>query len=138
MKRNIFVTGFSGTGKTTVGREAARLLGWRFVDLTRISRRRPGKPIDAIFAADGEAHFRALESQALLAACAREGQVVSTGGGIVMSAANRKAMASNGAIVCLEARRKRYTRGCGRRAKARSRSCVQCLRQTTPCGAFAC
>ncbi len=103
MKRNIFVTGFSGTGKTTVGREAARLLGWRFVDLDEDIEAAAGKPIDAIFAADGEAHFRALESQALLAACAREGQVVSTGGGIVMSAANRKAMASNGAIVCLEA-----------------------------------
>ena len=103
MKRNIFVTGFSGTGKTTVGREAARLLGWRFVDIDDDIESAAGKPIDAIFAADGEAHFRALESQALLAACAREGQVVSTGGGIVMSAANRKAMASNGAIVCLEA-----------------------------------
>ena len=103
MKRNIFVTGFSGTGKTTVGREAARLLGWRFVDLDEDIEAAAGKPIDAIFAADGEAHFRALESQALMAACAREGQVVSTGGGIVMSAANRKAMASNGAIVCLEA-----------------------------------
>ena len=103
MKRNIFVTGFSGTGKTTVGREAAQLLGWRFVDLDEDIEAAAGKPIDAIFAADGEAHFRALESQALLAACEREGQVVSTGGGIVMSAANRKAMASNGAIVCLEA-----------------------------------
>ena len=103
MKRNIFLTGFSGTGKTTVGREAARLLGWRFVDLDEDIEAVAGKPIDAIFAADGEAHFRALESQALLAACAREGQVVSTGGGIVMNAANRKAMASNGAIVCLEA-----------------------------------
>ena len=103
MKRNIFVTGFSGTGKTTVGREAAQLLGWRFVDLDEDIEAAAGKPIDAIFAADGEAHFRALESQALLAACERDEQVVSTGGGIVMSAANRKAMASNGAIVCLEA-----------------------------------
>ena len=103
MKRNIFVTGFSGTGKTTVGRAAARLLGWRFVDLDEDIEAAAGKPIDAIFAADGEAHFRALESQALLAACARDGQVVSTGGGIVMSAANRKAMASNGVVVCLEA-----------------------------------
>lgn len=103
MKRNIFVTGFSGTGKTTVGREAARLLGWRFVDLDEDIEAAAGKPIDAIFAADGEGRFRALESQALLAACAREGQVVSTGGGIVMSAENRKAMAANGVVVCLEA-----------------------------------
>lgn len=103
MKRNIFVTGFSGTGKTTVGRAAARLLGWRFVDLDEDIEAAAGKPIDAIFASDGEAHFRALESQALLAACVREGQVVSTGGGIVMSGANRKAMAANGAVVCLEA-----------------------------------
>lgn len=103
MKRNIFLTGFSATGKTTVGREAARLLGWRFVDLDEDIEAAAGKSIDAIFAADGEAHFRALESQALLMACAREGQVVSTGGGIVMSAANRKAMSDNGVVVCLEA-----------------------------------
>ena len=103
MKPNIFLTGFSGTGKTTIGREAARILGWRFVDLDERIETDAGATIDAIFAAHGEPHFRALEARALLAACQDERQVVSTGGGIAESADNRAAMMRNGAVVCLEA-----------------------------------
>ena len=103
MKPNIFLTGFSGTGKTTIGREAARILGWRFVDLDELIEAGAGKSIDAIFADHGEPHFRALESQTLLAACEGERQVVSTGGGIAESAGNRSAMMQHGAVVCLEA-----------------------------------
>ena len=47
-------------------------------------------PIDAIFARHGEARFRAMETQALLAACEGERQVVSTGGGIITADANRR------------------------------------------------
>ena len=103
MKHNIFLTGFSGAGKTTIGREAARILGWRFVDLDECIEAGAGTTIDAIFAERGEPHFRALETQALLSACEAERQVVSTGGGIAESADNRAAMMQNGAIVCLEA-----------------------------------
>ena len=103
MKRNIFLTGFSGTGKTTIGREAARILGWRFVDLDERIEADAGMSIDAIFAAHGEPHFRALEARTLLDACGDERQVVSTGGGIAESADNRDAMMGNGAVVCLEA-----------------------------------
>ena len=103
MKPNIFLTGFSGTGKTTVGREAAQLLGWQFVDLDERIEAAAGMPIDAIFAQYGEPRFRAMETQALLDACQGERQVVSTGGGIVTADANREAMAANGAVVCLEA-----------------------------------
>ncbi len=103
MKPNIFITGFSGTGKTTVGREAARILGWRFVDLDECIEADAGTTIDAIFAEHGEPHFRALEAQTLLAACESERQVVSTGGGIAESADNRATMMQNGAVVCLEA-----------------------------------
>lgn len=103
MKRNIFLTGFSGTGKTTIGQEAARILGWRFVDLDERIEAEAGMSIDAIFAEHGEPHFRALEARTLLAACRGERQVVSTGGGIAESADNRDAMMGNGAVVCLEA-----------------------------------
>ncbi|MDE2688106.1 MAG: shikimate kinase [Chloroflexota bacterium] len=103
MKRNIFLTGFSGTGKTTVGREAARILGWQFVDLDERIEADEGTTIDAIFAEHGEPHFRAVEAQTLLAACESERQVVSTGGGIAESADNRAAMMQHGAVVCLEA-----------------------------------
>ena len=103
MKSNIFLTGFSGTGKTTIGREAARILGWRFVDLDERIEADAGTTIDAIFSERGEAHFRDLETETLLSACESERQVVSTGGGIAESAENRAAMMRNGAIVCLEA-----------------------------------
>ena len=103
MTPNIFLTGFSGTGKTTIGREAARILGWRFVDLDECIEADAGKSIDAIFAEHGEPHFRALEAQTLLAACKSERQIVSTGGGIAESADNRTAMMQHGAVVCLEA-----------------------------------
>ena len=103
MKPNIFITGFSGTGKTTIGREAARILGWCFVDLDERIEADAGTTIDAIFAEYGEPHFRALETQTLLAACESERQIISTGGGIAESAGNRAAMMQNGVVVCLEA-----------------------------------
>ena len=103
MTPNIFLTGFSGAGKTTIGREAARILGWRFVDLDEQIEADAGKSIDAIFAEHGEPYFRALESRTLFDACESERQVVSTGGGIAESADNRAAMMRHGIIVCLEA-----------------------------------
>ena len=102
--RNIFITGFSGSGKTTVGRIAARLLGWAFVDLDDEIEQTAGLAIEQIFARYGEAHFRRLERERLAAACERDMQVVSTGGGIVVDWRNRRAMERAGAVVCLEAR----------------------------------
>ncbi len=102
--KNIFITGFSGSGKTTVGRIAARLLGWAFVDLDDDIERTAGLAIEEIFAQYGEAHFRRLESERLAAVCERDMQVVSTGGGIVVDWRNRRAMERAGAVVCLEAR----------------------------------
>ena len=102
--KNIFITGFSGSGKTTVGRIAARLLGWAFVDLDDEIEQTAGLAIEQIFARYGEAHFRRLERERLAAACERDMQVVSTGGGIVVDWRNRRAMERAGAVVCLEAR----------------------------------
>ncbi len=103
MKSNIFITGFSGSGKTTVGQEVAGRLGWRFMDIDSEIVKEEGQPIEAIFKTKGEAHFRKLESQHLATVCERENQVVSTGGGIIMDERNLTLMAENGAVVCLEA-----------------------------------
>ncbi|MBM3944037.1 MAG: 3-dehydroquinate synthase [SAR202 cluster bacterium] len=103
MKANIFLTGFSGAGKSTVGREVARRMGWTFVDTDAEIVRIAGKPIPAIFSEDGEATFRQLEHKALAGVCARDRQVVSTGGGIVTRASNRALMQGHGIAVCLEA-----------------------------------
>ena len=103
-RSNIFITGFSGSGKTAVGREVARRLGWRFVDLDEKIVEVAGMPIEAIFAQQGEPHFRELEHDSLKRACRDERQVVSTGGGVPSDERNRRLMDENGVVVCLEAR----------------------------------
>ena len=104
MKQNIFITGFSGTGKTTVSREVARRIGWRFVDVDDEIVAHAGKPIEAIFDEHGEEHFRRLEGERLGTIAESKRQIVSTGGGIIMDDRNRQVMTGNGIVVCLEAR----------------------------------
>ncbi len=100
---NIVLTGFMGTGKSTVGRLLAARLGRRFVDMDDILSMRAGKPISAIFAEEGEPAFRSAEA-ALCAELAREqGLVISTGGGALVSAENRTTLGSSGVLVCLNA-----------------------------------
>ncbi|MBI4199897.1 MAG: 3-dehydroquinate synthase [Chloroflexi bacterium] len=101
---NIILTGFSGTGKTQVGRAVARLLGWEFLDTDEEVVRRAGKPIARIFAEEGEASFRALEGTVLQEACAGDRRVIATGGGAIMDPANQALMEARGLLVCLEAR----------------------------------
>ena len=103
LPRNIILVGFSGTGKTQVGQEAARLLGWEFVDTDEDIERRAGKPIRRIFAEDGEPAFRALERDRIRAACEGSRLVVSTGGGAPVDPDNRAAMLGGGTVVCLDA-----------------------------------
>ncbi|MBI2856069.1 MAG: 3-dehydroquinate synthase [Chloroflexi bacterium] len=104
MADNLILTGFSGTGKSHVGRLVAQLMGWDFVDTDEEIARRAGKPIADIFSQDGEAHFRQLEDEAITRACAMSHAVVSTGGGAIVDSANHRAMSTSGFIVCLEAR----------------------------------
>jgi 3-dehydroquinate synthase len=104
LRSNIFVTGFSGSGKTTVSREVARRLGWKVVELDKEIALFAGKSIEAIFADDGEQRFRQLEGDCLGAVAGKDRQVVSTGGGTVMEERNRLVMGENGVVVCLEAR----------------------------------
>ena len=99
----IILTGFSGTGKSAVGPLVAKQLGWAFVDTDDIVEKHVGKRILQIFADDGEQAFRDFESDALREACSRETTVISTGGGAVLRADNRRLLAESGFIVCLEA-----------------------------------
>lgn len=79
--RNIFVTGFSGSGKTTVSRIAARLLGWTFVDLDEEIARREGRPVYEIIRSSGLRHFRRIESESGKAAIRMVRAVIAVGGG---------------------------------------------------------
>lgn len=100
---SIILTGFSYSGKSVVGREVARRLGWDFVDTDDEIVALAGKGIPDIFAQDGEERFRELERQALERACARENVVIVTGGGAIVAAENRELMQRTGVVLCLEA-----------------------------------
>ena len=100
----IILTGFSGTGKTAVGRRVARDLGWRFVDTDELIVERAGKPIERIFAEDGEASFRAHEREAVAEVCRMADVVASTGGGAIAGDDNRTLMLDSGLVVCMEAK----------------------------------
>ncbi|HET8629345.1 MAG TPA: shikimate kinase, partial [Thermomicrobiales bacterium] len=102
--RNIYLTGFMGSGKSAVGARLAARLGRPYRDLDATIVAGAGMTIPAIFAQEGEAAFRRREADALRRVAAEGGQVVATGGGIVADAANREVMRASGWIVCLEAR----------------------------------
>src|ERR1700754_258088 len=61
----LVLTGFMGSGKSTVGRSLAQRLGWRFVDLDSLIEQRDGRAVSRIFEEDGESAFRAMETEAL-------------------------------------------------------------------------
>ena len=87
--RRIVLTGFMGAGKTTVGRQLAAELGWEFLDLDTLIEQRTGKTVPAIFAEDGEAAFRRIESITLAIALGRKNVVLALGGGTPELITNR-------------------------------------------------
>ena len=102
-RRNIYLTGFSYTGNSTVGRILAARLGMEYVDTDELIEAEQDRTVPNIFATDGEAVFREMESQALRDVANRSGVVVATGGGIILDPENRHVMQRTGAVVCLEA-----------------------------------
>lgn len=101
--RNIVITGFMGTGKTSVGQEVARCLGWEFIDMDDVIQSQAGKTIPEIFAEDGEAAFREMEAALCRELAERSQVVISTGGGALVPDANRRVMSRHGLVVCLTA-----------------------------------
>ncbi len=95
---NLVLVGMPGCGKTVVGRRCARELGMAFVDIDTEIVRRAGKTIPQIFADDGEAAFRALETETIAEYGRKSGWVIATGGGAVLSAENRLNLRMNGVV----------------------------------------
>ena len=87
----ITLTGFMGSGKTTVGKVLANFLGCPFMDLDDLVVKKAGKSIPDIFAQDGEPAFRELEAQVLrktVAKYAESAAVLALGGGAVLASAS--------------------------------------------------
>jgi shikimate kinase len=100
---NIYLTGFSGTGKSNSGRQAADLLRWEFFEMDDRIEARTGKKIPEIFAGEGEERFRQIETEVLREAASKAGVVVSTGGGVPTREENRRLMAQTGVVIRLKA-----------------------------------
>ncbi len=98
---NLILVGPMGAGKTSIGRRLAERFGLEFVDADQAIVERTGATINAIFEHVGEAGFREREQATLSQLLAREGVLVSTGGGAVLSLHNRKLMQERGFVVYL-------------------------------------
>lgn len=99
--RRIVLTGFMGSGKSTVGRLLAERLGWDFLDLDQLIESRAGLSVSEIFALHGEPHFRRLESTALAIALGRANTVIALGGGTPETLTNRLLLEQTPATVTL-------------------------------------
>ena len=98
----IFLVGFMGAGKTTVGRELADHLKYDFLDLDEIIASRVGKTVQEIFSEDGEPHFRSLESEAIRSCGTLARSVVALGGGAYVQEENRVLLRTIGKTVWLD------------------------------------
>lgn len=99
--RDLILTGFMGTGKSTVGRLAAHRFGLTLLDTDEEVERRAGCSVAEIFAKQGEGTFRRLETEVLEGLSEGEGRVIATGGGTFVSEHNRTLIGSDQAVVCL-------------------------------------
>jgi shikimate kinase len=102
-KRLIYLTGFMGSGKTTVGPILANTLGYSFIDIDQEIERRTGKNIVEIFSDTSEESFRNIEQEILTTASASTDCVVSLGGGTIADQINISIITSSGILVYLKA-----------------------------------
>ena len=100
---NIILTGFMGTGKTTLGRLLAKRVGYEFIDTDTLIEEQAGQTIAELFQTQGEAAFRKLESELVIELAEKEGLVIATGGGLVLNPENVTLLKKTGQIICLTA-----------------------------------
>ena len=101
--QNIILTGFMGTGKTTVGRLLAKQLQRPFIDTDALIVERDGRAIVDIFAEDGEACFRAWEQTIATELAQQQSLVIATGGRLMLDEANAAVLSASGQVFCLTA-----------------------------------
>ena len=100
---NLYLVGFMGTGKTTVGRAVAQRMGFACVDSDHEIERRSGRTVAEIFAAEGEAAFRRMEREFVETGHPAARTVVACGGGLVVQDGILERLRERGVVICLHA-----------------------------------
>lgn len=105
MLKNLILVGFMGTGKSTIGRQLSKILGYPLVDTDALIVAAEKRAISEIFATEGEEYFRDLETRLLRDLCREQThkQIISTGGGIVLREENRRLLRELGFVIWLVA-----------------------------------
>ena len=101
MGDNVILVGFMGAGKSSVGRILAVRLGRCFVETDEMITAAEGRPIPEIFVERGEAHFRALEDEAVRLLALKRGDIIATGGGLPCRYGLPEALRAIGTVVWL-------------------------------------
>lgn len=102
-EHRIYLTGFMGSGKSTIGPILANTIGYDFVDVDQTIEKKIGKSVDQIFREDGEAYFRKLEGALMSGLRSRSHLVVSLGGGTIANPDNLRAIKNSGILIYLKA-----------------------------------
>lgn len=103
MKKSVILTGFMGSGKSTIGARLAQVLNYKFVDTDAMIVKRDGRSISQIFLEDGEDKFRHWESVISQELADRERLVIATGGRLMLDENNASVLGRNAHIFCLTA-----------------------------------
>ncbi|BAJ03978.1 shikimate kinase AroK [Shewanella violacea] len=101
-KRNIFLVGPMGAGKSTIGRHLAQMLHLEFHDSDHEIEKRTGADIAWVFDVEGEEGFRVRETQVVADLTEKQGIVLATGGGSIQSKEIRNNLSARGIVVYLE------------------------------------
>lgn len=101
-RSNIYLVGPTGSGKTAVGRQLAKLTGLEFFDSDIEIEKRTGVEVGYIFEKEGEAGFRERERDMIAELATRQGVIVATGGGAVLAEVNRRRLTDTGTVVYLK------------------------------------
>ena len=100
--RRIYLTGFMGSGKSTIGPILANVLGWNFSDLDKLIEKEVGDSVNNIFAQKGESFFRQKESELLNQSASQENIVLALGGGTLTTKGNLELIKKSGVSIYLQ------------------------------------
>ncbi len=101
MKKNYYLVGFMGTGKSTIGKELATRLGRKFLDMDQLLEKRLGMTVSEIFEKRGQEFFRAEEKKLAFELVQTSNHVIATGGGAIADEDVKAALQRSGILICL-------------------------------------